>query len=78
MSARAQDWALQRQARRAQNPTIFWDEQPEAVTIEAELRPDEEIPVGEKLADGPPPEGTEELADPEKIDPDAPPLRAAE
>jgi multidrug efflux pump len=78
MSARAQDWALQRQARRAQNPTIFWDEQPEAVTIDAELRPDEEIPVGEKLADGPPPEGAEELADPEKLDPDAPPLRAAE
>ncbi len=28
MSQRAQDWALQRQARRARNPVIYWDEQP--------------------------------------------------
>jgi multidrug efflux pump len=78
MSARAQDWALQRQARRAQNPTIFWDEQPEPVAVAEELRPDEEIALGERLADGPPPEGAEELAEPERLDPDAPPLRAAE
>ncbi|MEJ6394900.1 efflux RND transporter permease subunit [Gymnodinialimonas sp. 2305UL16-5] len=28
VSRRAQDWALQREARRAQNPVIFWDEDP--------------------------------------------------
>ncbi|MBF9047376.1 AcrB/AcrD/AcrF family protein [Rhodobacterales bacterium LSUCC0031] len=28
MSRSAQDWALNRQARRVQNPTIFWDEDP--------------------------------------------------
>ena len=78
MSRRAQDWALQRQARRAQNPTIYWDEAPEAVMVDADLRGDDEIPMGEKIADGPQPAGADEIADPEKLDPDAPPLRAAE
>jgi multidrug efflux pump len=80
MSRRAQDWALQRQARRITNPTIYWDEDPEAATVEADLRPDEDIPLGEKLADGPPPQGAEALGGdtPDHTDPDAPPLRAAE
>ena len=30
MSRRTQDWALTRQAKRAVNPTIFWDEDPHA------------------------------------------------
>ena len=78
MSRRAQDWALQRQARRAKNPTIFWDEDPDAATVDADVRRDGDIALGEKLADGPPPKGAEDIADADKLDPDAPPLRAAE
>ncbi|NKX46406.1 efflux RND transporter permease subunit [Roseicyclus persicicus] len=71
MSQRAQDWALQRQARQAKNPTIFWDEDP---------RPDP-APAPDEVA---PPEDLPPQSDPyadTELDPTAtptPPLRAAE
>jgi multidrug efflux pump len=76
ISRRAQDWALQRQARKARNPTIFWDEDP---------RPDPARDHAEPPA-APGPVSDAPQADP--VDPYAdteldtsvprPPLRAAE
>jgi multidrug efflux pump len=46
MGQRAQDYALQRQARQTENPTIFWDEDPRPVdraapdTLEVSLMPE--------------------------------------
>jgi multidrug efflux pump len=76
MSQRAQDWALQRQARQARNPTIFWDEAPMPAMAGGPALPE----------DLPPPAGPETApqADATAPAPDnapdspAPPLRAAE
>jgi multidrug efflux pump len=72
MGQRAQDYALQRQARQIRNPTIFWDEDP---------RPDDR--ASDHAPEAPQPPGDDPYSDTE-LDPglDAgtprPPLRAAE
>lgn len=43
MSRRTQDWALTRQAKRAVNPTIFWDEDPRP-TVASALTPSDDRP----------------------------------
>ncbi len=45
MSQRAQDWALQRQARRTRDPVIFWDEDPTGDEGVAPDLPKQEIPA---------------------------------
>ncbi|OAN81172.1 acriflavine resistance protein B [Jannaschia sp. EhC01] len=42
MSTRAQDWALQRQARRTREPMIYWDEEPFVEQIDPVAMPDPE------------------------------------
>ncbi len=87
MSARAQDWALQRQARRARNPVIFWDEDPREDEVEALEIPEEDVPLGELATEEPLPPAPEDLPDqPDPFEdtelendvPPQPPLRAAE
>jgi multidrug efflux pump len=72
-SRTAQDWALARAARATRDPVIYWDEVPEADRADAEIVPEENIPLTEKLALSPDaPEGTDSDTGPR------PPLRAAE
>ncbi|MEX3015365.1 efflux RND transporter permease subunit [Gymnodinialimonas hymeniacidonis] len=87
MSQRAQDWALQRQARRAQNPVIFWDEDPREDEVAALEVPEEDLTLNEMATEDPIPPAPEDLppeADPfedTELDndiPPQPPLRAAE
>jgi len=53
MSQRMQDFALQQQARRAENPTIFWDEEPLPAPVkdtpETEPDPETDAPAGAPL-----------------------------
>ena len=80
MSMRAQDWTLQRQARRARQPVIYWDEQP----VEEEVKPIMDIPVPVEDTVPPAPENLPDAPDPyadtelENDIPPQPPLRAAE
>ena len=92
MSVRAQDWALQRQARRAINPVIYWDEDPRQDEVEARILPEDDVPLGTAIEDGPAtapedrPADTLGDQDPEPAadtqvedeTPPGPPLRAAE
>ncbi|MBF9042156.1 AcrB/AcrD/AcrF family protein [Rhodobacterales bacterium HKCCE4037] len=89
MSQRAQDWALQRQARRARNPVIFWDEDPRQDEVAALEVPEEEVSFRERATENPFPSAAEDQpsaegdpdADPDDRDDDRPPqspLRAAE
>ena len=84
MSLRAQDWALQRQARRVQDPTVFWDEDPRPdPVVEEEVAPAD----GVEDAAMPEPPAPEDLPEPPnpfedtELDGDvtpARPIRAAE
>ncbi len=84
MSQRAQDWALQRQARRARNPVIYWDEdpRPDEPELPHDYRTPEEIAAEDPVP--PAPEDIPAASDPfedtelENDIPPQPPLRAAE
>ena len=81
LSTRAQDWVLQRQARRAKGPTIFWDEDPIEPDVVA-------TPAGPELPDLPantsepvaevPPATAEDTEEPPTDLPPKGDLRAAE
>ncbi len=83
MSQRAQDWALQRQARRALEPEIYWDEDPRPDPV-VEPEPPEEAGPAEEDPIPPAPEDLPEQPDPfEDTElgnniPPRPPMRAAE
>ena len=60
MSARAQDWILQRQARRTKSPTIIWDEEDPIPEPLPEPVPEPQVPAPVATQDPPtehPPEG---------------------
>ncbi|MEL6951976.1 MAG: efflux RND transporter permease subunit [Pseudomonadota bacterium] len=89
MSRTAQDWSLQGQARRAANPTIFWDERPaEPEPVPPAPAPESDVPLDEGVAMEeieeqvvPAPEPEEVAADSDtdsRPHPDGPPLKAAE
>ncbi|WP_224814852.1 efflux RND transporter permease subunit [Hasllibacter sp. MH4015] len=88
MSTRAQDWALQRQARRARDPIIFWDEDPRQDEVGALEVPEDDIPMAETLTEEPtlPPAPPDLPPAPDPYEdteldndvPPRPPLRAAE
>ncbi len=85
LSARAQDWALQREARRVREPTIYWDEDPRPDPV-PEADPEDSAPDdgSEDIPEPPAPEDMPEKQDPyadTELDSDVgprPPLRAAE
>jgi multidrug efflux pump len=91
VSARAQDWALNRAARRQKNPTIYWDEDPRPAapeplvvpTTQAQETPAPVLPVA-AMQPPPAPDDLPEQPDPyldTELDSDIgprPPLRAAE
>ena len=53
VSRRAQDWALRRQARRAVNPVIFWDEQPAVALPHSAIPAEVEAARADEVSDGP-------------------------
>ncbi len=48
LGRRAQDYALQREARRAVNPTVFWDEDPRPAPADGPDQPDQAIALAEE------------------------------
>ena len=88
MSRTAQDWSLQGQARRAANPTIFWDERPAEPEPVPAPAPESDVPLDEGVAMEEIEEQVVSAPDPEEVaadsdtdsrpHPDGPPLKAAE
>ncbi|MEQ8367999.1 MAG: efflux RND transporter permease subunit [Roseicyclus sp.] len=74
LSQRAQDWALQKQARRVANPTIFWDEDPRPDPTPETTEPDAPATTEDQTRQP----DTGDDSDLDKDAPTDPPLRAAE